>query len=230
MIVYKTTNLLNGKFYVGKDSKNDESYIGSGKILKQAIKKYGRENFKKEILEYCVDLNHLNEREKFWIAELKCRESDICYNIGTGGDGGDNITFNPNRPAFIDKMRKINGENNGMTGKHHSDLTIKKQKQKAEGRFTLQWYIERYGDEVGELKYRSRCTDLSSKRIKDNNPAYVHVDEHLISDYIRSNPNCTLKDVFQHLKIGNTCLYNKFLIYYGTKKFGEVKNILLTFS
>ena len=52
MIIYKTTNLVNGKTYVGQDSKNNKKYLGSGKILKSAIKKYGRSSFKKEIIEY----------------------------------------------------------------------------------------------------------------------------------------------------------------------------------
>ena len=43
MIIYKTTNLITGKFYIGKDKYNNEDYIGSGKILKNAIYKYGRE-------------------------------------------------------------------------------------------------------------------------------------------------------------------------------------------
>lgn len=51
MVIYKTTNLVNEKFYVGKDIKNNPNYLGSGLILKNAINKYGIENFKKEILE-----------------------------------------------------------------------------------------------------------------------------------------------------------------------------------
>ena len=51
MVIYKTTNLLNGKFYIGKDEKNNPEYLGSGKILKQSISKHGVEQFKKEILE-----------------------------------------------------------------------------------------------------------------------------------------------------------------------------------
>jgi len=50
MIIYKSTNLVNGKFYVGQDSKNYPDYYGSGLILKIAIDKYGKDNFKKEIL------------------------------------------------------------------------------------------------------------------------------------------------------------------------------------
>ena len=44
MVIYKTTNLVNGKSYVGMDSKNDPNYLGSGKLLKRAVKKYGRES------------------------------------------------------------------------------------------------------------------------------------------------------------------------------------------
>ena len=41
MVIYKTTNLLNGKYYIGKDEKNNSDYLGSGKILKLAINKNG---------------------------------------------------------------------------------------------------------------------------------------------------------------------------------------------
>lgn len=90
MIIYKTTNLVNGKFYVGKDVDNDSSYFGSGKILKHAIKKYGKHNFKKEILEVCSSLDELNDREKFWISELNAIENG--YNLTEGGTGGDTWT------------------------------------------------------------------------------------------------------------------------------------------
>ena len=50
MIVYKTTNLINGKVYIGKDRKNNPSYLGSGILLQKAIRKYGSDNFKKETL------------------------------------------------------------------------------------------------------------------------------------------------------------------------------------
>jgi group I intron endonuclease len=86
MIIYKTTNLLNGKFYVGKDEKNNPYYLGSGKILKLAIKKYGIENFKKEIIETCKTIDELNEREKFWINVLSA--TTFGYNIAEGGTGG----------------------------------------------------------------------------------------------------------------------------------------------
>lgn len=87
MIIYKTTNMVNGKFYVGQDSKNDPSYFGSGLLINKSIKKYGLENFKKEILEYCNSKEELNNREKFWISELSA--TTLGYNIANGGSGGD---------------------------------------------------------------------------------------------------------------------------------------------
>jgi group I intron endonuclease len=84
MIIYKTTNLINGKIYIGQDSKNNPKYLGSGKIIKLAIKKYGKENFKKEILEYCDTFAELNDREIFWIFNLDSQNKKIGYNILSG--------------------------------------------------------------------------------------------------------------------------------------------------
>lgn len=67
MIIYKTTNLINGKIYIGQDSKNKNGYLGSGQNIKRAIKKYGKQNFKKEIIEKCNSIDELNNREKYWI-------------------------------------------------------------------------------------------------------------------------------------------------------------------
>ena len=87
MVIYKTTNLVNGRFYVGKDARNRRNYLGSGKVLRRAIDKYGKASFKKEILEYCKDLKQLDEREKYWIKELDAVE--LGYNLTEGGTGGD---------------------------------------------------------------------------------------------------------------------------------------------
>ena len=53
--IYKTTNLINGKIYIGKRQKQefDKYYLGSGIYLKKAIEKYGKENFSCEIIDKC---------------------------------------------------------------------------------------------------------------------------------------------------------------------------------
>lgn len=141
MIIYKITNLINNKIYVGKDKYNNPKYFGSGCILKKSIKKYGIQNFKKETLEYCNTEEELNLKEKIWIKKLKSQNSDIGYNISSGGDGGDTLTNHPFRSEIIEKTTKainkikykisenhadISGEKNPMFGKKHSEESKKK--------------------------------------------------------------------------------------------------------
>lgn len=93
--IYKITNLINGKMYVGqhKVPEKEEAfrrYMGKGIAIKGAIKKYGKENFSKEIIEYIDDdEKHLkvSEREIYWIAELDTMYPKG-YNLSPGGEGG----------------------------------------------------------------------------------------------------------------------------------------------
>lgn len=87
--IYKTTNLVNGKIYVGKKRGEFTSkYFGSGRYLNNALNKYGKDNFSVELLEYCDSLEQQNNQEKYWIAYFKDLGCDM-YNISRGGDGGD---------------------------------------------------------------------------------------------------------------------------------------------
>lgn len=63
--IYKTTNLINGKIYIGKHEavEHDKKYFGSGYLLNKAIEKYGIENFSNEIIEECDKYEELDERE-----------------------------------------------------------------------------------------------------------------------------------------------------------------------
>ena len=85
--VYCTTNLVNGKFYIGKHSTENpnDSYLGSGTLLIRAIKKYGREHFKREILWDCHDENHAYRMEIMFIGLFG--DNYKCYNLAPGGTG-----------------------------------------------------------------------------------------------------------------------------------------------
>ena len=87
MIIYKTTNLVNGKIYVGahKTSIND-GYLGSGINLKDAIKEFGKDKFKRETLEV-VNKNNWREKEINWIEKLDSTNPKMGYNIARGGNG-----------------------------------------------------------------------------------------------------------------------------------------------
>jgi len=104
--VYKTTNLINGKYYVGMHSTNklDDNYLGSGKYLWRSIKKYGKENFKKEILEFCLTREELVEKEKKLVNEDLLKE-DLCMNLKPGGSGGFSSKEHQRKCAEAGKQR-----------------------------------------------------------------------------------------------------------------------------
>lgn len=87
--IYKTTNLKNGKIYIGQHvaSKFEPNkYIGSGCLFKAALKYYGISNFKCELLATCNSINELNELEKYYIKYYNSQDRSIGYNIADGGD------------------------------------------------------------------------------------------------------------------------------------------------
>jgi group I intron endonuclease len=88
MFIYKTTNLVNKKIYIGKYEGIKRNYLGSGKLLRRAIEKYGKESFIREIIEDNItNKKILREREIFWIEYYDSTNLDIGYNLTKGGDG-----------------------------------------------------------------------------------------------------------------------------------------------
>jgi len=89
--VYQITNLINNKIYVGKHKSvkhpNDNGYYGSGKQITAAIKKYGVENFKKEVLYFCSSKKEMADKEAEIVTEDFVKRSDT-YNMHKGGLGG----------------------------------------------------------------------------------------------------------------------------------------------
>lgn len=83
--IYKITNKLNGKFYLGKHQTDnlDDGYMGSGKLIKAAIKKYGLEHFEKNILHIFDNETAMNEAEANLVVI-----SENSYNLCPGGHGG----------------------------------------------------------------------------------------------------------------------------------------------
>lgn len=86
--IYKTTNLLSGRYYIGMHSTDDldDGYLGSGNRLRLAIQKHGKENFKREILEFVKDRKTLAERESE-VVNLDLIAKEECMNLVVGGGG-----------------------------------------------------------------------------------------------------------------------------------------------
>jgi group I intron endonuclease len=191
--IYKITNKVNGKFYIGSSYDIEERWVvhkqylhGNYHVnpkLQHAWNKYGEDNFVFEILEEVeAKQDLLFERENYYLSTLKPYERDVGLNICPKAEGGDNITHNPNRDKFIEKMKVVNaGEGNGMFGKKHSENSILEQKEKAKGRYTLDWFIERYGQDRGNKKFADRRQMLMNRKINyitDPNASFMSFKGH----------------------------------------------------
>lgn len=145
MFIYKTTNKITGLIYVGKLIKDCNTYLGSGKLLKIAIKECGKENFEREIIEFCSSKEELCLREKYWIKKFDARNPKIGYNIAKGGNGGQILVHSEETKRkiglansialkgkkFTEERRlrfskSISGEKNPFYGKKHSKETREK--------------------------------------------------------------------------------------------------------
>jgi group I intron endonuclease len=186
MIIYKITNLINGKIYIGQDKHNRPSYYGSGKIINLAILKYGRDNFKKEIIDTAVSKEELNEKEIYWISFYNSRDKSIGYNLAAGGEGFDRTGAvltqcqkdkiresvnqyymeHPEAKEHLSNQRKTSGiakgENNPMYGKGEKVSGNKN------GRFGGAGTTEETRRKIRELRKKDGpVSDESRKKMSD---------------------------------------------------------------
>lgn len=128
MYIYKITNKINNKVYIGQvynktiqdrfnrhinsATENSKSYIG------RAIYKYGKDNFICECIDTATTLQELNEKEKYWISYYNSTNQNFGYNLTAGGDGG-NTYLCKSEEEMKEIKRKISisnsGKNNGQS-------------------------------------------------------------------------------------------------------------------
>lgn len=105
--VYLTTNLINGKKYIGqrKFSRGHEKYLGSGTAIKKAIKKYGVNSFSREILCVSYSKDELDNWEYFYICAFSALHNKNFYNMRSGGDS----------PGMTEETRNLMSLNSGVS-------------------------------------------------------------------------------------------------------------------
>jgi group I intron endonuclease len=134
-VIYKTTCLINNKIYIGQSKYNRDSYLGSGRLILKAIRKYGRDNFTKEVLiEDNLTKEELDNLEIHFINEYKSTDSSIGYNIESGGHGNSYLQdskiseSNKGRIISLETKVKISNSKIGKKASNKTKDTISKSK------------------------------------------------------------------------------------------------------
>ena len=185
--IYLTTCLANGKIYVGRHEFNGQkNYIGSGTIFELAVKKYGKANFKRKILRLCYSLHELRIWEHVYIVKHKSYIRSIGYNIAKGDVN--TSEYNPAKiPEVREKMLIKNRQTTRdpeyrrrhseimkeyykthpatFTGKHHSEETKEKIRQKRLGSVAYN-----KGVPASEEQKRKQSEKMKGRFVGEKNP------------------------------------------------------------
>ena len=134
--IYLTTNTVNNKKYIGQHvGEFTTEYLGSGKVLKQALVKYGKENFTVIMLDTANSKEELDNLEKKYIEEYNALYEDSFYNIHEGGTGGNTkqgYSFDEYNNYISKESKSHKGikvdvnnskDNNPMYNKHQSEVS-----------------------------------------------------------------------------------------------------------
>jgi len=189
-IIYITTNLLKkigdeNRFYVGKhiqlnDLETFDDYYGSSEILDLSIKKYGKDNFKREILEVCKNKKEMDLQEIYWIEKMHANKrkypNDGGMNLNAGGYGGDTLSNHPNKEEIGKKISekskgRLKGENHPNYGKRVSESTREKMRESHKG--------QNKGRKASEEQKINMSKAQKGKQVGELNPMFgkTHSEE-----------------------------------------------------
>lgn len=142
--IYQTTNLINNKKYIGQHQTENinDGYLGSGVLLQKAIKKYGKENFSREILCFANNKDELDSLEIAYIAAANAKESNQYYNLNDGGMGQRGFIMSDEQRAVISqkaKERYASGFDKSkiFTAERSRKISETRKKNYAEGKYTI---------------------------------------------------------------------------------------------
>ena len=183
--IYLTTNLVNGKVYVGqhivKSPKDfNDGYLGSGTLFQRALRKYGKDNFQRKILKVCYSLNQLNAFETYYIKKYNPNlDPNVGYNQCPGPIDVCGRLNPAKLPEVREKIRKsMKGrfvkEKHYLYGKSLSEETKKKIADAQRGEKSWIWgrrgkLCHNYGRKLSE----ETKLKLSEKLSGENNRFYL---------------------------------------------------------
>lgn len=191
--VYITTNLKNHHKYIGQHKSTffNPKYKGSGKILKDAFKKYNKESdWKVEMIEECNDADSLSLREEYWIAYYNAVDDELFYNVLKGGSKNSYIVTQKTKDKISASTKGTKYINNGIIEKRVKPEELDKYlsegwhkgyiKRKSTYNKSSKSQKKRFEDP----KERAKCASTKGTKamFKDNITKYIKVD--LVDKYL----------------------------------------------
>jgi group I intron endonuclease len=188
--VYCTTNIVNGKFYIGKHSSSNanDGYLGSGEILKRAIKKYGRENFTKDIIGTFQDEEQAYRYERLIVGHyIKDR---LCYNIAEGGRGITSEARKKNweKEEYRQKMSEAarkRMEDPKFKQKMIEAMRKPERRQKISEEIKKKWKDPKFKQKHNEAMRKPECRQKMSEATRGENNPNAKLKENDVKDIKR---------------------------------------------
>ena len=223
MIIYKITNLLNKKVYIGQTINDLRRRVGRRQLnihrynehLRKAVKKYGHDNFRIDVLEHCCKVEQLNKRERYWIKFYDSTNFHKGYNMDSCGNGG----FHKSE----DTKKKLSIK---CSGWHHTKETKRKITDSQLGE--KHWaYGKKFSKQHIQNLRKSHLGNKQSKKTKEKIRKFMKKRKITWGDKISKAKTkhyfCTIKECKRKHAGRGMCQihYNKW-----RKKYGE-KNALL---
>ena len=246
--IYKITNQVNGKVYIGQTSlpsiqdrfdahvKKANRHVN--RYLYDAINHYGIDNFSIEELEHC-DKDDLDNREIYWISYYQSNNKAFGYNMTSGGGGGDTWINNPHKKETIEKSKRTKLRN-GTYGKAAPKGTPSPNKYKFKvdidsdellldicNFMSIEDMCEKYGVPRRILYLRCRHffgktpTELRGDRLTHTNTSHIDLDREELADLISKNK--TIAEIAKVFNVSKETVRRRIIDYFD-KSIKEIKN------
>lgn len=220
-VVYKITNNINGKIYIGKTINMHKRHLkylscvrnGSSQPIVKAMIKYGVENFTFEVVSTFMNEDELNKGEIYYINKFNSINEG--YNISLGGDGGDTMSNHKNKDIIYKKRSaKISG-NNSYQYRHDLDEHIKEIIELNSNGLSANDLAEKFNCSEKAIKSRiPNYNKISSSNHNKGDESYQYrhdLDENIedIKESIKSGMkivdvckkyNCSTKSLYKRIK------------------------------
>lgn len=243
--IYKITNKVNGKVYIGQTQKTiqerfanhiKKAKIHTNRYLYDAMNYYGYENFTVEKIEECPK-EKLDEREIYWISFYNSNNKNFGYNMTKGGGGGDTWTNNPHKKETSEKISKANLNSKrtpeqkarmsaAQKGVYYIPIDKNELLIDIKNMMSVEDICVKY--QISRRSFYKRCkdyfdktpTELRGDRLTHTNTQKISLNKEELLKYIQKGK--TLKEISNIFNVSTETVRRRIIEYFG-KSIKELK-------